>query len=197
MVGSDTTELSLRLQLVRPVHTVRGLAFNAILSLVSEHAGEEASAQLSQELSLLRLVDFFSYPAADFTRLLYAAAGVLAPHLGSEHAALRACGSACLHQFFYGSTVGRALAKIMGRKNPKRGFANTSIAYATMVNYGTHECEELGERKLRLVFRGDVQPVTFHEGTLAAALEVSGVHGTVTSTVHGLDHTEFLLEWEE
>jgi uncharacterized protein (TIGR02265 family) len=197
MVGSDTTELALRLQRVQPVHTVRGLAFNAILALVTEHAGEESSARLCRELGLLRLVDFFSYPASDFTRLVFTAAGVLAPHLGSEQEALRACGAACLHQFFYGSTVGRALAKIMGRKDPQRGFANISIAYATMVNYGTHECEGVGTRKLRLVFRGDVQPALFHEGTLAAALEVSGVHGKVTSTVHGLDHAEFLLEWEE
>lgn len=197
MVGSDTSELSLRLQRVQPVHTVRGLAFNAILALVSERADEETAARLSQELGLVRLVDFFSYPASDFTRLLYAAAGELAPSLGSEQEALRACGAACLHQFFYGSTVGRALAKIMGRKNPQRGFANTSIAYATMVNYGTHECEVLGGRKLRIVFRGDVQPALFHEGTLAAALEVSDVKGTVTTTVHGLDDAEFLLEWEE
>ena len=193
----DTTELSLRLQQVLPVHTVRGLAFNAILGLVSEQAGEEASARLSQELGLVRLVDFFSYPASDFTRLIFAAAEALAPSLGSEQEALRACGAACLHQFFYGSTVGRALAKIMGRKNPQRGFANTSIAYATMVNYGTHECEVLGARKLRVIFRGDVQPAVFHEGTLAAALEVCGVQGTVKTTVHGLDHAEFLLEWEE
>jgi uncharacterized protein (TIGR02265 family) len=197
MEVSDTTELSLRLQQVLPVHTVRGLAFNAILGLVSERAGEETSARLSQELGLVRLVDFFSYPASDFTRLLFATVEALAPSLGSEQEALRACGSACLHQFFYGSTVGRALAKIMGRKNPQRGFANTSIAYATMVNYGTHECEVLGERKLRLIFRGDVQPALFHEGTLVAALEVSGVQGTVKTTVHGLDHAEFLLEWEE
>jgi uncharacterized protein (TIGR02265 family) len=197
MVGSHSTELSRRLELARPVHTVRGLAFNAILALVSEHAGEEASARLARELGLLKLVDFFSYPASDFTRLLYSAAEVLAPSLGSEQEALRACGAACLQQFFYGSTVGRALAKIMGRKNPQRGFANTSIAYATMVNYGTHECQVVGERRLRVIFQGDMQPALFHEGTLAAALEVSGVRGKVTSTIHGLDHAEFLLEWEE
>jgi len=197
MVGNDTLELTRRLELARPVHTVRGLAFNAVLHLVSEHAGEEVSARLLSELSARRLVDFFSYPASDFTRLLFLAAAVLSPHLGSRQEALRACGSACLHQFFYFSTVGRALAKIMGSKNPMRGFANTSIAYATLVNYGSHECEVLGPRQLRLVFQGDMQPAPFHEGTLTAALKVTEVHGTVTSTIHGLDHAEFLLEWEE
>lgn len=197
MVASDTTELVRRLELVRPVHTVRGLAFNAILHLVAEHAGEEVSAYLQRELGTRRLVDFFSYPASDFTRLLFLAAEVLSPHLGSQQEALRACGSACLYRFFYFSTVGRALAKIMGRRNPMRGFVNTSIAYATLVNYGSHDCEVLGPRQLRLIFRGDMQPAVFHEGTLLAALKVTEVQGMVKSTIHGLDHAEFLVEWEE
>jgi uncharacterized protein (TIGR02265 family) len=196
MFSSDTTELVRRLELVRPVHTVRGLAFNAILALVAEHAGEEASACLSQELGLRRIVDFFSYPASDFMRLLYAAAEPLMPHLGTQQEAIRACGAACLNHFFYSSTVGRALAKIMGKKDPLRAFSNTPIAYATLVNYGSHNCEVLGPRQLRLVFRGDMQPASFHEGTLSAALQVTGVQGKVTSTVHGLDHVDFLIEWE-
>jgi uncharacterized protein (TIGR02265 family) len=197
MVVSDTTELARRLALVRPVHTVRGLAFNAILHLVAEHAGEEVSARLLREMGMRRLVDFFSYPARDFTRLLFLAAEVLTPHLGCQQEALRACGSACLYRFFYFSTVGRALAKIMGKKNPMRGFANTSIAYATLVNYGSHDCEVLGPRQLRLIFRGDTQPAVFHEGTLLAALKVTEVQGTVKSTSHALDHAEFLVEWQE
>lgn len=197
MAISDTTELARRLELVRPVHTVRGLAFNAILHLVSEQAGEGVSARLLREMSTRRLIDFFSYPASDFTRLLFLAAEVLSPHLGSQQEALRACGSVCLHQFFYFSTVGRALAKIMDRRNPMRGFVNSSIAYATVVNYGSHDCEVLGLRQLRLVFRGDMQPAVFHEGTLLAALKVTEVQGTVKSTIHGLDHAEFLVEWKE
>jgi uncharacterized protein (TIGR02265 family) len=108
MAVSDTTELARRLELVRSVHTVRGLAFNAILHLVAEHAGEEVSARLVREMSTWRLVDFFSYPASDFTRLLFHVAEVLSSPLGSQQEALRACGSACLYRFFYFSTVGRA-----------------------------------------------------------------------------------------
>ncbi len=193
---SDTAELERRLELVRPVHTVRGLAFNAILALLTERVGEEASEQLAQELGLRRLVDFFSYPASDFMRLLYTAADLLAPQIGSQQEALRACGAACLDHFFYTSTVGRALAKIMGRKDPLRAFSNTPIAYATLVNYGTHECEVVSPQRLRLIFRGDMQPAPFHEGTLSAALRVTGVQGHVSSTIHSLDHAEFHIEWD-
>ena len=192
----DATELDRRLELVRPVHTVRGLAFNAILALVAQQAGQAASERLAQDLGLKRIIDFFSYPASDFTRLLFRSAQLLAPHVGSEEQGLRACGSACLEHFFYSSTVGRALAKIMGKRDPARAFSNTNITYATLVNYGTHECEATGPRQLRLVFRGDMQPVAFHEGTLAAALAVTGAVGTVTSTAHSLDHSEYLISWE-
>lgn len=192
----DATELDRRLELVRPVHTVRGLAFNAILALVAQQAGQAASERLAQDLGLKRIIDFFSYPASDFTRLLFRSAQLLAPHVGSEEQGLRACGSACLEHFFYSSTVGRALAKIMGKRDPARAFSNTNITYATLVNYGTHECEAAGPRQLRLVFRGDMQPVAFHEGTLAAALAVTGAVGTVKSTAHSLDHSEYLISWE-
>jgi uncharacterized protein (TIGR02265 family) len=192
----DATELDRRLELVRPVHTVRGLAFNAILALISEQVSEEASERLARELGLKRIIDFFSYPASDFTRLLYTAAELLAPRLGSQQEGLRACGVACLDHFFYSSTVGRALAKIMGKRDPLRAFSNTNITYATLVNYGTHECEVVGPKQLRLVFRGDMQPAIFHEGTLSAALKVTGAQGTVKSTVHSLDHSEYTIEWE-
>jgi uncharacterized protein (TIGR02265 family) len=192
----ETTELDRRLELVRPVHTVRGLAFNAILALVSEQVSEEASERLSRELGLKRIIDFFSYPASDFTRLLYTAAELMTPRLGSQQEGLRACGVACLDHFFYSSTVGRALAKIMGKRDPLRAFSNTNITYATLVNYGTHECEVVGPKQLRLVFRGDMQPAIFHEGTLSAALKVTGAQGTVKSTVHSLDHSEYTIEWE-
>jgi len=129
-------------------------------------------------------------------RVVKASAELLAPHVGSEEQGLRACGSACLEHFFYSSTVGRALAKIMGKRDPARAFSNTNITYATLVNYGTHVCEATGPRQLRLVFRGDMQPVAFHEGTLAAALAVTGAVGTVKSTAHSLDHSEYLISWE-
>ncbi|MDC0709840.1 DUF2378 family protein [Stigmatella sp. ncwal1] len=192
---SDSSEFTQRLALVQPTHMVRGLAFNAILALVAERLGDEASEALAKQVGLPRCVDFFSYPASDFLRLLYATAELLAPQLGTQEAVWQVCGAACLENFFYMSTVGRALSKIMGRNDPRRAFTYTPIAYSTVVNYGSREYKEMGLHRLRLVFKGDVQPTAFHEGTLQAALQVVGVQGTVTSTRLALDHTEFLLEW--
>lgn len=192
---SDTNELAQRLALLQPGTTVRGLIFNALLGKVTEQAGGPASEQLCRELRLPRMVDFFSYPASDFLRLLYAASEVLEPQAGSFTEALRVCGAATAHVFF-GSSVGSALAKIIGQSGPKRAFASTPICYSTVMNYGTHEYEPLEGKRVRLVYRGNVQPVPYHEGILAAVLQAMGWKGTVTGTAHSLEHSEYIIEWE-
>ncbi len=192
---SDKTELARRLELLQPTYTVRGLIFNALLGHVSEQAGQQASEQLSRELKLGRLVDFFSYPASDFLRLLYLAADVLEAQRGSSEAAFQACGGATAHVFF-ASTVGSALAKIIGQSDPKRAFSSTPICYSTVMNYGTHDYEPLEGRRVRLVYRGNPQPMAYHEGTLCAVLQAMGWKGTVKGTAHALDHSEYLISWE-
>ncbi|XXF76677.1 DUF2378 family protein [Myxococcaceae bacterium GXIMD 01537] len=192
---SDKTELAQRLELVRPNYTVRGLIFNALLGQVAEQAGRQVADQLARDLRLGRLVDFFSYPAADFLRLLYHAADALEPHTGSVQEGLRACGAATAHVFF-ASTVGSALAKIIGQSDPKRAFSSTPICYSTVMNYGTHDYEPLEGKRVRLIYRNNMQPAAYHEGTLAAVMQAMGWKGTVTGSTHALNHTEYLIEWE-
>jgi uncharacterized protein (TIGR02265 family) len=192
---SDKNELAQRLEFLQPSFTVRGLIFNALLGHVAEQAGQQAAEQLARELRLARLVDFFSYPAADFLRLLYFSADLLEPHTGSVPSAFHACGGATAHVFF-ASTVGSALGKIIGQSDPKRAFSSTSICYSTVMNYGTHDYEPLEGRHVRLVYRGNPQPVAYHEGTLSAVLQAMGWRGTVKGTAHALDHSEYLISWE-
>lgn len=192
---SDKNELAQRLALVQPGYTVRGLIFNALLGLVSEQAGKAATEKLARHLRLTRMQDFFSYPAVDFLRLLYYASDVLEPRLGSVEDAMRACGGSAAHVFF-GSSVGSALAAIIGRSDPKRALSTVPICYSTVMNHGTHECEPLEGQRVRLIFRGNMQPVVYHEGTLGAVMRAMGWKGTVTGTAHSLDSTEYLIEWE-
>ncbi|MBZ4421807.1 DUF2378 family protein [Myxococcus sp. RHSTA-1-4] len=193
---SDKSELAQRIALTRPEHTVRGFIFSSLFTLVAQRAGSEAVARLSEEVRLKKPIDFFSYPAADFLRLLYAAVDVLEPYYGSVDDTFRACGAATVNGFFE-SHVGNTLTRLVGRGDPKRAFASTSTVYKTLVSYGTHDCEPLDGRRLRIIFRGDMQPMRFHEGSLRAALVAVG--GGTGSTVRGsspaLDHSEFLVEW--
>ncbi|HEX8822719.1 MAG TPA: DUF2378 family protein, partial [Archangium sp.] len=174
--------------------TVRGLIFNAVFTLVAQHQGEKAATELRATIAKKPLVDFFSYPLRDFLQVLYAAADSLAPRYGSPEAAIRACGAAAIGGFFQ-SSVGKTLTNIIGQKDPKRLFSSSPTAYATAVNYGQREYTALGERRVRLHFRGDLQPVEFHQGLLEEALRSVGHQGRVEARKLAIDEAEYFIEW--
>ena len=49
--------------------------------------------------------------------------------------------------------------------------------------------------KILIVFRQDMQPVAFHEGSLTEVLRVLVGRGKVTGRALALDHAEYLLDW--
>jgi uncharacterized protein (TIGR02265 family) len=83
----------------------------------------------------------------------------------------------------------------VGRGDPKRLFANIPGAFVTAVSYGAREYAQLGDKKVRLFFKGDMMPPPFHEGLLSEALTAMAVKGTVTSKPQGPDVAEYLIEW--
>ena len=139
-------------------------------------------------------VDFFSYPVADFLRLLYTASDMLEPYYGSVEDAIRACGAATVTGFFK-SYVGNTLVKLIGMNDPKRLFSSVDTVYSTLVSYGRRSYEDLGAGKYRLDFQGDIQPVYFHEGAHTEALRVMRGNGKVTGTALSLNHAHYLHEY--
>ena len=191
---SDKSELAQRIALTRSEHTVRGFIFNALLALVSQRAGSEAMARLADEVRLKKPIDFFSYPAADFLRLLYAAVDVLEPQYPDIQDVFRACGASTVTGFFK-SYVGNTLMKLIGGGEPKRALSTVHTVYSTLVSYGTREFRDLGDKRALITFRDDMQPVYFHEGALTEVLVVLCGNGRATGTALALNHAEYLLEW--
>ncbi|HSP80533.1 MAG TPA: TIGR02265 family protein, partial [Myxococcaceae bacterium] len=169
---SDKNDLAQRLAVCKTDDTVRGFIFKAVYQMVEERAGGAAVERMMQQLRVHKMpVDFFSYPVADFLRLIYLAADVLEPQCGSPEEGLRACG-ACTVTGFFKSYVGNTLVKLIGMNDPKRLFGSVQTVYSTLVSYGTREYEDLGPGRIRLTYRGDMQPIYFHEGALGEALRV-------------------------
>ncbi|WP_257462164.1 DUF2378 family protein [Archangium lipolyticum] len=187
-------EIEQRMRAIPEGGTVRGLIFNAVFKLVDQHLGEKVATELRATVAKKPLVDFFSYPARDFLKVLYGAGELLAPHYGSMEAALRAFGAAGIGGFFQ-SSVGKTLTHIIGKGDPKRLLSSSPTAYGTAVSYGHREYTSLGERRVRLHFRGDAQPVEYHQGLLEEALRVVGCPGRVEVKRLGLDEAEYLIEW--
>ena len=192
---SNKDEMTKRMALAAPAHTVRGLVFNAVLKLIEKDLGKPAAEALRLPISKRGLVDFFTYPASEFVKLLFVASDLLEPKLGGTDAAIRACGAAAVSGFF-DSGVGKTLISIVGRGDPKKLFSNAPTAYSTAVNYGVREYQALGDKQVRLQFHGDMQPIAFHEGLLAEALKAVGCEGTVTGTSSTLEVAEYLIAWK-
>ncbi|MET0401894.1 MAG: TIGR02265 family protein [Cystobacter sp.] len=194
MASLNTQEYTQRVGLAPDNATVRGLIFNAVFKLVEQKLGEASATELRAQIAKKPLVDFFSYPARDFLKVLFDAGERLAPLYGSSQAAIRACGAAAVGGFFL-SGVGRTLTTIIGMGEPKKLFANAPTAYSTAVSYGQRKFNVLGERRVSLHFKGDMQPVEFHQGMFEAALEGVGCPGKVDVRRIGLDEAEYLIEW--
>lgn len=192
---SDKNDLVQRVAICKPDDTVRGFLFKSVYTLVEQRVGSSGTDRMLQQLRINKMpVDFFSYPAADFLRMLYTAADVLEPHYASVEDAIRACGGATVTGFFK-SYVGNTLMRLVGIGDPKRVFASVDTIYSTLVSYGKRTSEELGDKRLRLHYRGDMQPIAFHEGALREALIVLRGNGTAKGTAVALNYGQYVLEW--
>ncbi|TSC32318.1 DUF2378 family protein [Corallococcus sp. Z5C101001] len=188
-------DLDRRIALTRPGDTVRGLSFAAVLRLTHQRLGRDTAERLRAPLMQRSPVDFFSYPAVDFLRLLAFASEALQPEFGTRDAALRGCGEAIVGHFF-DSTVGQTLLRLTsGGGDPKRLYSNAPTSYATAVSYGQREYQPLGDKRVRLAFKGDLLPVQVHEGILGGALTALHREGQVRGTERALGDSEFLIEW--
>lgn len=192
---SDKNELAQRIAICKPEDTVRGFIFKSVYGLVEQRAGSAGVDRILQQLRGAKMpVDFFSYPVGDFLRLLYTAVDVLEPQYPTVEDTFRACGASTVTGFF-NSYVGNTLMKLIGMGEPRRALSTVGTVYSTLVSYGTREFQDLGGNKGLITFRGDMQPVYFHEGSLAEVLRVLCGGGKVTGKALALDQTEYLLEW--
>lgn len=191
---ADRNDLQARLLLTQPSDTVRGFIFSSVLKLVEGHLGKPIAEKLRQPVSKGSIIDFLAYPAAGFLKLLYDAVDLLEPVYGSPEGAFRACGASTVSGFF-DSAVGQTLLKIVGAGDPRRAFSHVSTVYSTLVSYGERSATVVGDKKIKVTFKNDMQPVHFHEGALTAALKSIHARGTVKGTALARNHSEYLIEW--
>lgn len=183
------------LALTRPSDTCRGMFFNGVLEATRALGGEEARARCTQVSGARRFVDFLSYPAADFLRVIFTAAQVLGPRRGGREAAFRYLGRAATEAFLQ-STVGKTMLALTGN-DPKRMVETMPNAYRASLTFGERSVEWPGERHGVLLARGDLLPLPYCEGVLEAALERSkaGKVSIVSRRLGPLD-ADYEVRWE-
>lgn len=191
---SNKTELAARLALTRPTDCVRGLFFRVVFELIEREGGPEALRQVRTGGLARDIADLRTYPASEYLTMLYNAADALEQRLGTEHAVFNACGRTCVRSFSKGP--GQVVFGILGKGDPQRLFAQTRVAFSTVVTYGKREHRPAGPKACILSYRGDMQPPAYHVGIFEGALEALGFKGTVTAQPLGLDSVDYEIGWE-
>ncbi|WPB78842.1 TIGR02265 family protein [Archangium violaceum] len=191
---SNKTELAARIALTKPPDSVRGIFFRVIFELIERKGGPQALRQVRTGALAKDIADLRTYPASDYLTMLYSAADALEWKLGNENQVFNACGRACVQNFSTGP--GQVVFGILGKGDPQRLFAQTRVAFSTVVTYGKREHRPAGSKGCILAYRGDMQPAAYHVGIFEGALEALGFKGTVRANVLGLDSVDYEITWE-
>ena len=190
---SNKTELAARIAMTRPTDAVRGLFFRVVFDLLEQRGGAHALRQARTGALAKDISDLRTYPASDYLTLLYNAADALEHKLGNQDAVFNACGRACVQHFSKGP--GQVVFGILGKGDPQRLFAQTRVAFSTVVTYGKREHRPAGTHGCIISYRGDMQPAAYHVGIFEGALESLGFQGTVTARSLTLDSVDYEISW--
>lgn len=191
---SNKAELAARIAVTKPTDAVRGLFFKVVFELIEQRGGADALRQIRTGALARDISDLRTYPAADYLTLLYSAADVLEAKLGPEDVVYNACGRACVGRFSNGP--GQVVFGILGKGNPQRLFAQTRVAFTTVVTYGQRDHRPVGTNACIITYRGDMQPPAYHVGIFEGALEALGFKGTVTARALSIDSVDYEISWE-
>ncbi|MCY1081734.1 TIGR02265 family protein [Archangium lansingense] len=191
---SNKTELADRIAVTRPTDAVRGLFFRVVFELIERKGGPEALRRVRTGALAKDIADLRTYPASEYLTMLYNAADALEKELGREDAVFNACGRACVQTFSKGP--GQIVFGILGKGDPQRLFAQTRVAFSTVVTYGKREHSPAGPNACILSYRGDMQPPAYHVGIFEGALEALGFKGTVTARPLNLESVDYEITWE-
>ncbi|MCY1075484.1 DUF2378 family protein [Archangium lansingense] len=165
------------LPLTTPMDTCRGMFFNGAFEAVRALGGEVARARCHAAAGGKQYVDFFSYPVADFLKVIFIAAELLGPTHEGRGRVLRQLGRRATADFLH-STVGKTMMALAGT-DPHRLLASFPSAYRASLSYGDRSVERLGEKQARLMARRDFLPLEYNEGVLIAAMEQSTARDSV------------------
>jgi uncharacterized protein (TIGR02265 family) len=188
-------DLVWRMSQAKPEDTARGVFFNGTLGAVRRLGDAEAVQCCLLAADEERFVDFFHYPVRSLLRMVYFAAGALGPVLGGVEEVLRDLGRQIITTYL-DSPVGRVTA-MLAHGTPRRMLESAPDIYRQMQGFGELSVTFTGERRGRLMLRGDFLPAACHEGVLEHLLSSVGGRGAKVERqwVKGLDG-EYAFSWE-
>ncbi|MBK9518582.1 MAG: TIGR02265 family protein [Anaeromyxobacter sp.] len=191
---ADRDDLSLRLAAASAADTSRGLNYNTLFSLVRDHLGPAAPAEVDVLKKGAR-VDFFSYPIGEYLRTTWNAVDRLEPTFGGADEVLTELGRRTITGFL-ASMIGRTVFAV-GGKDPRRMLASGAPGYKAAVSYGERTVEFPGPRQAVMSFRRDFMPPVFHQAVILAGLQATdAIRPRVVGRALTLLDSVYEIEWE-
>jgi uncharacterized protein (TIGR02265 family) len=187
-------DLEQRLAVLRPKETTRGFLFSAAREEVKPPASAEAWKRCVAASGGGTYTAFFSYPVSGLLKLAYAAAWELSERHGGFEGAMQHLGFRAAPRFL-DSTAGKMLMSLVG-KDPKRLIEGLPSAYKTAWEHGACALEWTGPRSGRFLYRGNVIPAPYFDGSVRQVLSVAKLaQAQVRGRQLGLTECEVEFSW--
>lgn len=188
-------DFALRMALVGPNDTLRGVFCNGLVRFARSFGGAETLRRCLEAGGEEKFVDFFSYPAATYLRMLSAVVLPLAEQPGAVEEALRVLGRQAMADL-QRSAAGKALS-MLNTGDMRSRLEVLLAAYRVAVNFGEHLLAWTGATSARLTLRHVLMPCPFHEGMLLASLDAASSRAVkVLGRQVGPRDVEFDITWE-
>jgi uncharacterized protein (TIGR02265 family) len=188
-------DFALRMALVGPNDTLRGVFCNGLVRFARSLGCTETLERCLEAGGEEKFVDFFSYPATTYLRMLSAVVLPLAERQGAVEEALRVLGRQALADL-QRSAAGKALS-MLNTGDMRSRLEVLVSAYRVAVNFGEHSLAWTGATSARFTLRHVLMPCPFHEGTVLAILESVGSRAVkVLGRQLGPRDVEFDITWE-
>jgi uncharacterized protein (TIGR02265 family) len=170
---ADRKDLEARLAAATPHDTVRGVVFNAIFSVVKEHADEVAARKIDVVSGKGWRTEFFTYPVADYLNIIWNAADLLEGQLGGVDPVFYKVGARAA-ELIAASMLGKTLLALAAGGGARQLLTHMPGGYRATVSYGERTVTWVGEKHARYVFTHDFLVPPFHAGVLAVGAMVGG-----------------------
>jgi len=193
---ADRKDLASRLAVATPHDTVRGVVFNAIFSVVKEHADEAAARKIDTVSGKGARTEFFTYPVADYLNLIFNAADLLENRLGGVDPVYYKVGARAA-ELIAASMLGKTLLALAAGGGTRQLMQHMPGGYRATVSYGERTVTWIGDRHARYVFTRDFLVPPFHAGVLGAAAIVGGGRNVkATGRQTGLLEAVYDVSWD-
>jgi len=173
---------------------LKGMFFQEIVDQVHGQKGEKALCELERQFGKpLTFSNFKGYPLEDHLRLLELSSKIIFKDKDRKEAIFEMGKLSWLT--FAQSMVGKTVLALYAKDLRKTALSIAKL-WGMITNFGVRECQDLGERKVKIIIKEDPRPPEYIVGVLSGAVEFFKAVPKIETKVFSSEHCEFIVSWE-